>query len=217
MTKSQEGRLRKILKVDSSGLLIVDLQNDFLAPDGKSARQGHNVSAMRAILPNIQKVTDLFYQINRPVIRARNYEDPELRTEAGRDRFEWFEEGDLDQVFCLEGTEGSELYLPAQPRDVVIEKTRISAYAGSELPRVLSRLGIKTLFVTGIKTQRCVARTVQDLYENEPSLHVVVLEDCIASDDVARHNATLAELKDFYPPVLTSNYLANTWGTSGKE
>ena len=111
----------------------------------------------------------------------------------------------------MKGTSGAELFVPAEEGDLVIEKTKISAYVDTQLAGIIATEGIGTLFVTGLKTQRCVARTVQDLYDNEPNLHVVVLEDCVASDDEALHKATMDEIRRFYPPVLTSNILAQAW------
>ncbi|HEX4774238.1 MAG TPA: cysteine hydrolase [Candidatus Saccharimonadales bacterium] len=209
----QEQRLHEILNPTHTALLVVDLQNDFLSPEGKSSAMWHqDINAMQATLPKIEAVTNLFYAKGRPVIRTRTYEDPELRTEAGRDRFLWFEGNDREgEVACLKGTWGSELYTPARDGDIVIEKERISAYVGTELPKVIAEQALKTLVVVGLKTQRCVARTVQDLYDNEPSLHVVVLEDCVASDNTALHDATMTELKMFYPPVISSEGFERVW------
>jgi ureidoacrylate peracid hydrolase len=209
----QEQRLHEILNPAHTALLVVDLQNDFLSPEGKSASLWHqDIAAMQATLPKIEAVADEFYAKGRPVIRTVTYEDPELRTEAGRDRFLWFEGNDREgEVACLKGTWGAELYKPTHQGDIVIEKERISAYVGTELPKVIDEQGIKTLVVVGLKTQRCVARTVQDLYDNEPNLHVVVLEDCVASDDAALHDATITELKRFYPPVISSDDFSRVW------
>jgi len=209
----QEQRLDEILNSDHIALLVIDLQNDFLSLDGKSAALWHqDVTSMKAILPRIEAVAEMFYAKGRPVIRTVTYEDPELRTEAGRDRFLWFEANDREnEVACLKGTWGAELYVPARNGDIVIEKERISAYVRTELPRVIDEQGIKSLVVVGLKTQRCIARTVQDLYDNEPNLHVVVLEDCVASDDSNLHEAMISELKRFYPPVISSVTLSKIW------
>lgn len=209
----QDQRLREILNPAQSALLVIDLQNDFVSPDGKSsALWRQDISAMRAAVPKIEAIADLFYAKGRPVIRTIIYEDPELRTKAGLDRFLWFEGNDREgEVACLKGTWGAELYTPAHDDDIVIEKQRTSAYAGTELSKVIVEQGITTLVVVGVKTQRCVGRTVQDLYDNEPNLHVVVLEDCVASDDAELHEATMTELKRFYPPVIKSGKLSKIW------
>lgn len=209
----QEQRLHEILNPAHTALLVIDLQNDFLSSEGKSASLWHqDIAAMQATMPRIEAVTDQFYAQGRPIIRTITYEDPELRTVAGRDRFLWFEGNDREgEVACLKGTWGAELYKPPRDTDIIIEKDRISAYVGTELPKVIKEQGIKTLVIVGLKTQRCVARTAQDLYDNEPDLHVVVLEDCVASDDATLHEATMQELKRFYPPVITSDDFSRVW------
>ncbi len=212
----KEQRLKEILDPTKAGLIVIDLQNDFLAPDGKSDALWHqNVEPMRAVLPAIERMAGLFHSIGRPVIRTKTYEDPELRTEAGRDRFLWFEDNDREgSVACIKGTSGAEFFVAPAADDIILEKDRVSAYVNTSLNDIIRNEGIGTLFITGLKTQRCVARTLQDLYDNEPNLHVVVLEDCVASDDETLHQATMAEIKKFYPPVLTSEDLARAWSVS---
>ncbi len=209
----QKQRLHEILNPAHTALLAIDLQNDFLSLEGKSVASWHqDISAMRATLPRIEEVTEEFYQKNRPVIRTITYEDPELRTEAGLDRFLWFEGNDRDgEVACLKGTWGSELYVPAREGDIIIEKQRISAFVGTELSKIIAEQGIRTLVIVGLKTQRCIEGTVRDGYDTESNLHIVTLEDCVASDDMALHEATLTELKKFYPPVITSEEFKQVW------
>src|SRR5688572_18101023 len=42
----------------STALLVIDLQNDFLAPDGYLAKKGYDLSPLRAILPAVNRVID---------------------------------------------------------------------------------------------------------------------------------------------------------------
>jgi ureidoacrylate peracid hydrolase len=197
-------RIQEILKPGGLGLLIVDLQNDFIAPKGKNAGWDKDTADMQKIVPNIQKVIDLFRTLKRPIIWTEDAEDPESRTTAGLDRYLWLEQNDKRHVACIKGTWGAEFYLPPQEGDIIIKKTRISAYINTNLAKVVQDNGIKTMLVVGVKTQRCVAATARDLYENESDLHVILLEDCVASDDPAQHLSTVAEFKQFWPPVLTS-------------
>jgi ureidoacrylate peracid hydrolase len=206
-------RLKEILNPARAGLLVVDLQNDFLAPDGKSAGLWHqNVAPMLEVLPRIEQVADLFRQQGRPVIFTKTYEDPELRTEAGRDRFLFFEENDKEEgVACLKGTPGADFFVPPKEEDIVIEKARLSAFSGTNLKDILAEQGIGSLFVVGLKTQRCIANTVQYGYDNIDNMHFVVLEDCVASDNQPVHDAIMEELKTFYPPMLASHDLFEAW------
>jgi ureidoacrylate peracid hydrolase len=197
-------RLQEILQPQVLGLLIIDLQNDFIAPSGKNAEWSKSITDMQKIIPNIERLIAYFRKFNRPIIWTEDAEDPEFRTTAGLDRYLWLEQNDKDHVACIKGTWGAEFYLPPQPEDIIIKKTRISAYVNTDLSEVIRKNQIKTMLVVGVKTQRCVASTARDLYENEPDLHVVLVEDCVASDDPVQHRHTIAEFKQFWPPVLTS-------------
>lgn len=204
-------RLAEITDPAHAGLLIIDLQVDFMSSDGKDAICGKDVSAMQQIVPKLESLIHLFHEHKRPIIWTKNYEDPKYRTSAGLDRYLWLEDNDLQTVACLENTPGAELYMKPGANDIIVQKTRISAYVKSGLPEIIRQNNLKTLFVTGVKTQRCVAVTVHDLYENEPDLHIVTVEDCVASDDATQHDTAIAELKEFFPPVITSRQLIDTW------
>jgi ureidoacrylate peracid hydrolase len=206
-------KLKEILNPARAGLLIVDLQNDFLAPEGKSvALWNQNVTPMLEVLPRIEQIADLFRQYGRPVIFTKTYEDPELRTEAGRDRFLFFEDNEKEEgVACLKGTPGADFFVPPKEGDIIVEKHRLSAFSGTNLAGIVTDNEIGSLFVTGLKTQRCVANTVQYGYDNIDGVHFVVLEDCVASDDQIQHEAALDELKIFYPPVMNSHDLIVAW------
>jgi nicotinamidase-related amidase len=217
--KFQEQRLREILDpTKPSVLLIIDMQNDFVSEDGKSARNWHhNIVPMQAIIPNIERVTQMFDAMGKPVVRTINYENVNERTNAGKDRAVFMEQvrSSEDEAFgvaCVRGSNGAELALPARDGDIIIEKNRSSAYT-PDLENYLKEKGITTIFITGVKTQRCVEATVRDLYDKS-DVHVVVLEDCVASDDVVQHEARLKEMKQFYPPVITSDQLAEVWKDS---
>lgn len=217
--EQQERRLTEILDSRKpSVLLVIDMQNDFVANDGKSVvNWRQNIAPMQAIIPKIEAVTDMFHVLRKPVIRTINYEDVDKRTTAGRDRALFMEhvatpEDEDFGVACIRGTKGAELALPAREGDVIIEKNRSSAYT-PELKKFLTENGIATVFITGVKTQRCIEATLRDLYD-QASVHVVLLEDCVASDDIEQHKASLKEMRRFYPPVITSAHLREAWSTA---
>jgi nicotinamidase-related amidase len=209
----QEERLEQIFNKDHAGLLIIDLQNDFLSPKGKlAALWGKDVAPMLVIIPTIEKVAAMFYEANRPVIRSMVYDDPEMRTQAGLDRFLLHEFNNREtSVICVKGTWGANLFVPARAGDVIIEKYQASARLNTNLSQVIAAHNITTLYIAGIKTQRCVVATIRDLVENEPSLHVVTLEDCVATNDEGQQQAGLAEIKSLFPPVIPSSELIQRW------
>lgn len=210
-----EQRMHEILDPSNpSALLVIDMQEDFVGNEGKAVKLGHNIAPMQAIIPKIKKVQDMFYALGKPVVRTRTFEDVERRNVAGRDRALFLEKvvgpGDEEYgVFCLPGTKGAQLAMASRAEDIIIDKTRGSAVT-SELEAYVKENGIKTIYVTGVKTQRCVRATVNDLYD-KLNVHVVVLEDCIATDDDDQQRINIQEMRRFYPPVITSDRLAQEW------
>lgn len=85
-----------------------------------------------------------------------------------------------------------ELLLPLRalcPPAVVIDKTRYSAFAGSELLAHLADRNIDTLIVTGSETDVCVLATVLDAVDF--GFRVIVVRDAICSSSDAGHDALM--------------------------
>jgi nicotinamidase-related amidase len=212
LNEQKRAHLERIFRQSGAGLLIIDLQNDFISPQGKSALWNHNIAPMTTAAQRIKEVADIFRALHLPIIFSKTYDDPEYRGQGGKNRFILSESRNKERgVVCIDGTWGSELFLPAKDGDIIIEKHKLSVRNGTNLSNIIAAQGITTLYVTGVKTQRCVMTTVRDLCEYEASLHVVTLEDCIATDDLRQQESTLAELRAFHPPVISSAELFKRW------
>jgi nicotinamidase-related amidase len=214
----KEQRMKEILNpYVPSVLVVVDMQNDFVGNEGKAAQRGHNIAPMQAIIPRIQGVEEMFRTLGHAVIRTRILGDVTNRRTAGKDRALFFENvakpaDEEPVVFCLEGSTGAELAMPTEPNDVIIDKRTGSALT-PEMKHYIQTLGIKVVYLAGVKTQRCIRATQNEMYDDpDLDIHVVTLEDCIATDDTELHEATLREMRTFYPPVITSERLAQEWG-----
>ena len=220
----REKRLKEILdpNINNPLLMVIDMQRDYMGEDGKAATSwGQDISMMQAIVPRINEVVGMFHELGKPVVRTQMFEDLAPRGVAEQDRALFFE-GAVDaaseqaEVACLKGTPGAELVMQPDPGDVLMEKTTPSAVT-DELREFIRNRGIKTVYITGVKTQRCVFSTVVDLYKaRDLGVHVVVLEDCVGSDDerlngTPGHAAFLEEMKQFYPPVVSSGRLKQEW------
>src|SRR5207247_1143959 len=84
--------------------------------------------------------------------------------------------------------------LTPEPGDVVVTKTRYSAFFETELHDVLQGLGVSHLLVTGCTTSICVESTIRDAMFRDYTC--IVLEDCTAEPIGAglprtNHEATL--------------------------
>ena len=119
-----------VLDPARTGLVIVDLQNDFLHPDGHYAQNGIDIGHMRRVIEPIAKLTHEARRRGVPIIWTRHgtrgVEDggPFMRLRP------FLKDGGLRQ-----NTWGYEILedLEPQPNDWYVEKTRLSGYFATNL------------------------------------------------------------------------------------
>ena len=164
-----------------AALLIIDMQNDFVL-EGKP----HQVPGARAVIPKIQAVLSEFRRRSLPVFHIVR-----IHRADGSD-VEIFRQGRFrDHPFAVSGTHGGAVVdeLAPQQGEYVLEKTRMSAFIGTELDLMLRTLGVTTVFVAGIQTPNCIRTTVFDaMAYNYPA---VLIDDATgaASEEIHRANA----------------------------
>ena len=74
----------------------------------------------------------------------------------------------------------------------------------------IKKNNIQTVFLTGVKSQRCIASSLIEAYnDKELGVHVVVLEACIASDDVEQHEMMLKEMEIFEKALKVNSLTTN--------
>lgn len=94
----------------------------------------------------------------------------------------FFDDGDAFH----EGSPGTELALPVTAADVVVNKRRASAFAGTDLDIVLRSHGVGTLAIAGVATSAMVAATCFDAADR--NYDVTVLRDGCADGDPGVHD-----------------------------
>lgn len=110
----------------------------------------------------------------------------------------------------IRGTEGAKVIEELKPSttDVIIEKRMLSAFFGSDLDFTLREKEIRTLIVTGIRTEVCVLKTVLDAFEL--GYKVIVPADCCTSPISEAHEFILQYLQIFKFPTPTLEQLIKT-------
>lgn len=81
---------------------------------------------------------------------------------------------------------------PFVPPGQTLDKFGFSAFDAPELDPMLDRLGAKTLIVTGVETDVCVLSTLFAAIDR--GHRIVLVDDAVASSDLASHAATLAHI-----------------------
>lgn len=186
-----------------AALLLVDYQRGFVQADGFVAAQGRDVSACAAAARAGYALARAARAAGMPVIWTRfvlaaDHSDggllvSELRPALGR-------LGALKR-----GTADVEIPEEAgvDPRDVVIDKPRNSAFLGTSLEVVLASRGIRALMVGGVTTSMCVECSVRD--SGQRDIRTFVVRDAVADFDQARHQAALDAMAFGFARVVGAN------------
>jgi ureidoacrylate peracid hydrolase len=177
----------------SSALILGDLQNDFLHPDGAYARGGQTSPAIAALPARLAPLVRCARE-NGVLVVATLFTlvpgrggEPIMSPHLKQLR-PFLKRGDF-----APDSWGQQVVDTLAPADIAVEKVAYSAFYMSRLEWVLRKCGIEQLYVTGIVTNGGVASTVRDAHVRE--FHCTVIEDgCAAfSDDV--HQAAIAGLR----------------------
>jgi len=175
-----------------TALLTIDLQNDFLHPEGAYGRAGQGAEAIAALPDRVAPLAE--------AIRARggHYISAQFTLVPGRDGEPliaphlktlrpFLARGDF-----APGSFGHTLVDALHPADFVVEKVAYSAFYQTRLEHIMRAVGIDTLIVGGIVTNGGVASTLRDAHLR--NVETVVLSDGCAAFRQDVHDATLLSL-----------------------
>ena len=187
----------------STGLLIVDLQNDFLHPQGAYARGGQASADIAALPRRVLPVAEALRAKGGWVVSTQFTLVPgkggeplisphlkALRPFLGK--------GD----FCP-GAWGHRLVDTLQPADLTVEKLTYSAFYMTRMELVLHKAGIDTLIICGIVTNGGVASTVRDAHVRD--FRTYVLSDGCAAFKPGVHDQAIADLSTISTALTCSD------------
>jgi ureidoacrylate peracid hydrolase len=156
-----------------TALVVIDMQNDFLHPDGWYARSGVDISHMQASIEPTKVMVAEARARGVPVIWTRHGFRDERDAGVFMRLRPFLAEGGLRQ-----GSWGYEILdgLGAAPNDWYVEKSRLSAFYNTNLELVLRSIDAETVLVTGVLTNQCVAATSKDA--NFRDFKPIVVREC---------------------------------------
>lgn len=175
-----------------TALLTIDLQNDFLHPEGAYGRAGQSAQAIAALPGRItplarglQAAGGRYFSAQFTLVPDRNGE-PLIAPHLKQLR-PFLTTGDF-----APGSFGHTLVDALQPCDFVIEKVAYSAFYQTRLEYLMRAVGIETLIVGGIVTNGGVASTLRDAHLR--NIETVMLTDGCAAFRQEVHDATILSL-----------------------
>jgi ureidoacrylate peracid hydrolase len=178
-----------------TALLTIDLQNDFLHPDGAYGRAGQGAAAITALPARIRPVRDALQAAGGIYISAQftliqGPSGPLIAPHLARLR-PFLTKGDF-----APGSFGHDLVDTLKPADYTVEKVAYSALYQTRLEYILRHVGIDTLIIGGIVTNGGVASTVRDAHLRNPPHHCAHRWLCGLSRGCARRDPFVACLGD---------------------
>lgn len=201
---ARRGRLHLYEALDAreTALLIIDMQNAFVAPGAPI-----EVAAARAIVPGINRLAAALRARAVPVVWVLHQNAP-----GGTDWHGFFdvfvrpENRSRAAQALSSGNPLQQLWpeLDAQPSDIRVTKNRYSAFMGhGAVRKILEERGIDTLLIAGTKTNVCCECTARDAMMLD--YKVVLLSDCTAALSDEEHLATLENVIQQFGDVLTAD------------
>ena len=174
-------------------LIIVDLQNDFLAPDGAYARGGAASAAARELPGRVAGVARALKAGGGLVAASQFTLWPDAQGEPMVSPHLKALRSFLRRGDFAPGSTGQANVAELQPLiDVSVCKVAYSAFFNTQLDWVLRHAGIDTVAVCGIVTNGGVASTVRDAHMRE--YHTIVLSDGCAAFKPDVHATALADM-----------------------
>ena len=177
----------------TTALVLGDLQNDFIHPNGVYGRARQSAADIAALpvrlAPLVKSARDndiLTVATLFTLVPGRGAEpiiSPHLKQLRP-----FLKKGDFAR-----GGWGQQLVEELAPADISVEKIAFSAFHASRLEWVLKKCGIEHLYFTGIVTNGGVASTVRDAHVRE--FHCTVIADGCAAFSRVLHEAAIEGLK----------------------
>jgi biuret amidohydrolase len=187
----------------TTALLVIDVQNTYLAPKDTSeetARWQPFYDRMRGtVIPNIAKLIADCRQRGVEIIFARIA----CHKSDGRDRSLSQKKPGFNYLLLPKDLEDGQIVAELAPQgdEIVVLKTTDSALTGTNLRLMLANMGIKDVVCVGIFTDQCVSSTVRSLADE--SFGVVVVDDCCAAATMDLHRHELEIINMIYCHVVT--------------
>ncbi|MCD1627233.1 cysteine hydrolase [Seohaeicola saemankumensis] len=175
-----------------TALLTIDLQNDFLHPDGAYGRAGQGADAIKALPDRVAPLRDALRASGGTYVSAQftlvpGPEGEPLIAPHLKQMRPFLTKGDF-----APGGFGHDLVDTLAPADYTIEKVAYSAFYQTRLEYILRALNIDTLIVGGIVTNGGVASTLRDAHLR--NIETIMLSDGCAAFKQEVHDATLVSL-----------------------
>jgi isochorismate hydrolase len=196
---SEKANRFKYKSIDSV-LLIIDMQGFFLDEESHAF-----IPSSKAIIPNVENLIKTYREAHLPLIYSRHAylenEDPGIMARWWGDAIS--NEDPLSEII----TE----VLPHE-NDIVLRKTRYSAFIGTELEDILTIKMAKSIVICGVMTHLCCETTAREAFMKDFEVYFVM--DATATQTEELHLSSLRTLASGFAQITTtSDIISEITGT----
>ncbi|WP_288049321.1 cysteine hydrolase family protein [Acidiphilium sp.] len=175
-----------LFEPEHAGLIIIDMQRDFVDPGGFGEALGNDVSLLRKAIGPVGQVLAAARRAGLLVIHTREGHRPDLtdlppsKKARGRLKNGIGDAGPMGRIL-VRGEYGHDIIdeLTPRPGEPVVDKPGKGAFYATDLEGILRNHDIRQLIVCGVTTEVCVNTTVREA--NDRGYDCLVLADCVAS------------------------------------
>lgn len=207
--KEERWPLTSLLQPQDCALIIIDVQNDFCAPDGYFARHGFDLAEPRSILSPLQRVIAEAQRLSVLTIHVQYTQLPDGSTLSEAHKRGLYHDP-REPKYCVLNSFGHDVAheIKLQASDIVIHKFRASAFHQTGLDIVLRANGVRTCIFAGLVTEGCVEASARAAVMHD--YFAVVLTDAVASFSPELHQAALT-LMSATMDCIPSGTLIKMW------
>jgi ureidoacrylate peracid hydrolase len=198
--------------IGKSALVIVDMQNDFVHPDGGFAHLARerpeaqiDMPFLMSTISHVKRLADAFRRASRPVV----YVTQVLRPDYSDAAFPYWRatKGSTsgNPTFIVEGTWGSQIVdeLKPEPGDHLVVKKGFGGFANTPLDTILRNLGVNTCVMAGVTTCVCVSTTIREGVEY--NYRMIIVSDAVAEVHRDTHEAELKTMARIFADVKSTD------------
>ena len=185
-------------------LVVIDMQNGFVAKGGSYDKIGYNTAMYREVIPKIKDLIEFCRSMGIPVFYTEA-----VKEESGIDILTNVHnilpksrQERMKVPICVRGTWDGVTIDELKPRekDPVVLKRRDSAFQDTDFRIMLQSQSINFLIFTGIDTSICVETSLREGFNT--GYDVAIISDATASGDKRHYETTLERVRDYYGIVM---------------
>ena len=212
--------VEELTEPSSTAVIVIDVLNVVLkrisSYEGESQpKAGASTENLKDLVPPIRKTIDAARRRGIPIIYAEFVQ----RTLAGESTMNGpnlYCHRNADEVNeILEGSEEGRTVDELAPKegDIIIYKTRGSAFYFTDLDAILKERGILSLVHTGVLSSGCVLFNACDAMQR--GYYPVIPRECIGTYDLEDHERVMGWMKNKFP-IFGLDEILTAWGSRGR-